>query len=205
MMPDSVRRRPSRGVKPGARAKDVTARQTEVAVEVLHHNVCRVGDADQDAVEAGLPERPDDAVEHLDGAVQHLQAGLARAAAAARGEDHEVRVGAVRVVSHADLEGVSQARGQILQVKRLCAGGLLVDVQEDDLVHQVLEHEAQGAVRAHAPPPMMTALRVLIFFSVMLSVMPNLRSSIAGGPPAGGAASQARKTDAPAVGTPVQW
>ena len=54
------------------------------------------------------------------------------------------------------------------------------------------------------PAPMMTALRVLIFFSVMLSVMPNLRSSIAGGPPAG-AASQARKTGAPAVGTPVQW
>lgn len=129
----------------------MTARQTEVAVEVLHHNVCRVGDADQDAVEAGLPERPDDAVEHLDGAIQHLQAGLAGAAAAARGEDHEVRVGAVGVVSHADLEGVSQARGQILQVKRLRAGGLFVDVQEDDLVHQVLEHEAQGAVRAHAP------------------------------------------------------
>lgn len=102
-------------------------------------------------MEAGLLEGPDDAVQHLEGAIQHLQAGLAGTAAAARGENHKVGVGAVGVVSHANLEGVPQAGGQVLQVKRLRPGRLLVDVKKHDLVHQVLEHEAQSAVRAHAP------------------------------------------------------
>ena len=71
-------------------------------------------------------------------------------AAAAGGEDHEVGVGAIGVLAHADGEGVAEAGGQVLEVECLGARGVLVDVQEDDLVHEVLEHEAQGHVAAHA-------------------------------------------------------
>jgi hypothetical protein len=100
-------------------------------------------------VEAGLLERAHDAVEHLDGAVEHLEARLSGAAATAGGEDHEVGVAAVSVLAHADGERVSEAGGQVLEVKCLGARSLLVDVKEDDLVHEVLEHEAQGHVAAH--------------------------------------------------------
>ncbi len=102
-------------------------------------------------MEAALAKRGHDALEHLQGAVEHLQARLAGAAGAAGRQDAEVGVGAIGVVAHANDEVVAQARGQILEVKGLRGGGLFVDVDKDDLVHQVLEHEAQRAVRAHAP------------------------------------------------------
>ena len=137
-------------VKQGARAKNLATGQAHVAVEVLGHHVTGVRDADQDAVEAALAKRGHDAVQDLQGAVEHLQARLAGAARAASGENGKVGIGAIGVVAHANDEVVAQARGQILEVKGLRSGGLFVDVDKNDLVYQVLEHEAQRAVRAHA-------------------------------------------------------
>ena len=54
--------------------------------------------------------------------VEHLQAGLAGTAGAPGREDDEVRVLAVAVVTHADDEVVAEARGEIVEVARLCGG-----------------------------------------------------------------------------------
>ena len=74
-----------------------------------------------------MPWKPDSLSGPLDGAVEHLEARLAGTAAAAGGEDHEVGVGAIGVLAHADGEGVAEAGGQVLEVKRLGARGVLVD------------------------------------------------------------------------------
>ena len=63
----------------------------------------------------------------------------------------EVGVLAVGVVAHADGERVAEARGQVVEVERLGARRLLVHVEKHDLVHEMLEHEAEGNVAAHAP------------------------------------------------------
>lgn len=138
-------------VEQRAGAKDLRARQAEVAVKVLGHHVAGIGNADQDAVEAALAKRGHHAFQHLERAVEHLQARLAGATRTAGGQDHEVGVGTIGVLAHANDEVVAQAGSQILEVQGLRRGGLFIDVDEDDLVHQVLEHQAQGAVGTHAP------------------------------------------------------
>ena len=138
------------GVERGAGAKDVLARQAEVAVQVLGHDVGGVGDAEHDAVEAGVAHGAHDALEHLHGAAEHVEASLARPAAAARGEDDEVGVRAVGVVANVDVERVAHAGGEVLEVHDLGLSGLAVDVEKHDLVYQVAEHQAQRDVAANA-------------------------------------------------------
>ena len=140
----------SHGVERGAGPKDMLARQAEVAVQVLGHDVGGVGDAQHDAVEAGVAHGANDALEHLHGAAEHVEARLAGPAAAAGGENDEVGVRAVGVVTNTDGERVAHARGKVLEVHDLGLCGLTVHVEKHDLVHEVAKHQAQCNVAANA-------------------------------------------------------
>ena len=59
-------------------------------------------------------------------------------------------IGAVGVVSGTNLERLAEAACKILQVHGLGLCCLAVHVDEDDLVHEVTEHQAERAVRTDA-------------------------------------------------------
>ena len=59
-------------------------------------------------------------------------------------------IGAVGVVSGADRERLAEAASEILEIHGLGLRSLAVHIDEDDLVHEVTEHQAERAVRTDA-------------------------------------------------------
>ena len=137
------------GVERRSGAEHPGAREVELAVEVLRHDVRGVGHADEEAGEAGLRDGLDYAAQDRERAGEHLEARLSGATAAAGRHHDEACVRAVVVGAHADVHVAPGGREHVLQVFHLRVRSGLVDVQEHDLVCVLADHEAHGHVASH--------------------------------------------------------
>ena len=114
-------------------------------------DVRRVGDAQDDAGEAGGLDLCGHVLQDFNGLAQGVHAGLSltHVRQGACGHDEQLGVLGVGVVPGSDDGALAQVEGGVIQIQCLGFRLLLVDVDVDDLFHQPLREQGVACVGAN--------------------------------------------------------
>ena len=130
------------GVEHGAGADDVALGQTGHLDGGVGQNVDRVGDDEQNAVEARLLNLGNNGLEDADVLVDQVQAGLTGLLGSASGDDDHGGVGDIGIIAGVDLHRLGK-RHAVRDIQSLTLGAVLVHVDEDHFREQTALHQRE--------------------------------------------------------------
>ena len=130
------------GVEHGAGTDDVALGQAGHLDGGVGQNIDRVGDDEQDAVEAGLLNLGDNGLKDVDVLVDQVQAGLTGLLGSASGDDDHGGVGDIGIIAGVDLHRLGK-RHAVRDIQGLTLGAVLVHVDEDHLGEQTALHQRE--------------------------------------------------------------
>ena len=130
------------GVEHGAGADDMALGQTGHLDGGVGQNVDRVGDDEQNAVEARLLNLGNNGLKDADVLVDQVQAGLTGLLSSASGDDDHGGVGDIRIIAGVDLHRLGK-RHAVRNIQGLALGAVLVHVDENHLGEQTTLHQRE--------------------------------------------------------------
>ena len=129
-------------VEHGAGTDDVALGQAGHLDGGVGQNIDRVGDDEQNAVEAGLLNLGDNGLKDVDVLVDQVQAGLTGLLGSASGDDDHGGVGDIGIIAGVDLHRLGK-RHAVRDIQGLALGAVLVHVDEDHLGEQTALHQCE--------------------------------------------------------------
>ena len=129
-------------VEHGAGTDDVALGQAGHLDGGVGQNIDRVGDDEQNAVEAGLLNLGDNGLKDSDVLVDQVQAGLTGLLGSASGDDDHGGVGDIGIIAGVDLHRLGK-RHAVRDIQGLTLGAVLVHVDEDHLGEQTTLHQRE--------------------------------------------------------------
>lgn len=130
------------GVEHGTGADDMALGQAGHLDGGIGQNINRVGDDEQNAVEAGLLNLGDNGLKDVDVLVDQVQAGLAGLLGSTSGDDDHSGIGDIGIIASVDLHRLGK-RHAVRDIQGLALGAVLVHVDEDHLREQTTLHQRE--------------------------------------------------------------
>ena len=130
------------GVEHGTGADDMALGQAGHLDGGIGQNIDRVGDDEQNAVEARLLNLGDNGLKDVDVLVDQVQAGLTGLLGSASGDDDHGGVGDIGIIAGVDLHRLGK-RHAVRDIQSLTLGAVLVHVDEDHLGEQTALHQRE--------------------------------------------------------------
>ena len=134
-------------VEHGAGADDMALGQAGHLDGGIGQNINRVGDDEQNAVEARLLNLGDNGLKDVDVLVNQIQAGLTGLLGSASGDDDHGGVGDIGIIAGVDLHRLGK-RHAVRDIQGFTLGAVLVHVDEDHLGEQTALHQRERRRRA---------------------------------------------------------
>ena len=128
------------GVQDRAGTEDLVLRQAGSLIKNIRQNINGVGNDDVDRVRRSLDDLRRDLLDDIHVALRQLQPGLAGFSGKTRGDDHDVGVVGIVIVTGAD-DGRGAEGRALIDVQRLSEGFFPVDVDQQDLCGDSLNHQ----------------------------------------------------------------
>ena len=129
-------------VEHGAGADDMALGQAGHLDGSIGQNINRVGDDEQNAVEAGLLNLGDNGLKDVYVLVDQVQAGLTGLLGSTGGDDDHGGVGDIGIIAGVDLHRLGK-RHAVRDIQGLTLGTVLVHVDEDHLGEQTTLHQCE--------------------------------------------------------------
>lgn len=130
------------GVEHGTGADDMALGQAGHLDGGVGQNVDRVGDDEQNAVEAGLLNLGDNGLKDVNVLVDQVQAGLAGLLGSTSGDDDHGGVGDIGIIAGVDLHRLGK-RHAVRNIQSLTLSAVLVHVDENHLGEQTTLHQRE--------------------------------------------------------------
>ena len=130
------------GVEHGTGTDDVALGQAGHLDGGVGQNIDRVGDDEQNAVEAGLLNLGDNGLKDADVLVDQVQASLTGLLGSASGDDDHGGVGDIGIIAGVDLHRLGK-RHTVRDIQGLTLGAVLVHVDEDHFGEQTALHQRE--------------------------------------------------------------
>ena len=130
------------GVEHGTGADDMALGQAGHLDGGVGQNIDRVGDDEQNAVEAGLLNLGDNGLKDADVLVDQVQASLTGLLGSASGDDDHGGVGDIGIIAGVDLHRLGK-RHAVRDIQGLTLGAVLVNVDEDHFGEQTALHQRE--------------------------------------------------------------
>ena len=130
------------GVEHGAGTDDVALGQAGHLDSGVGQNINRVGDDEQNAVEARLLNLGNNGLKDVDVLVNQVQAGLTGLLGSTGGDDDHGGVGDIGIIASVDLHRLGK-RHAVRDIQGLALGAVLVHVDEDHLGEQATLHQRE--------------------------------------------------------------
>lgn len=136
-------------IQNGAGADDLTLRQAGDLCEHIGQHVDRVGDDDIDRIRRSLDDLRRDVLDDIDVGLRQIQTALTGLSRHTGGDDHNVRALGVLIVAGTHDRRRTERRA-LINIQCLAECLLLVDIDQQDLRCDSLDHQIVGNGRADA-------------------------------------------------------
>ena len=138
----------ARGVQHGTGAQNVALGQAGHLHGSIRQDVNRVGNDEQNALEAHLANARNNGLEDRDVLVHKVKTGLARLLSGTCGDDDDGGVGGILIIARIDLHGTAERR-TMADIESLALGTILVDINQNHLGKQSALHQRERGRRSH--------------------------------------------------------